>query len=68
MSVSDARLGASPAITESQGRARMSVLGTSQSPVANWVLAEESDSLMRIADRHVIENAEVGEVKFRHIH
>jgi hypothetical protein len=35
----------------------------------NWLLTgtEESDSLVRIADRHVIEDAEVGAVTFRHI-
>jgi hypothetical protein len=63
LSVSDTRLGAGAG-----GRQ----IGRSCPDIGSWyqLLAgtEESDSLVRIADRHVVENAEVGAVKFRHIH
>ena len=35
---------------------------------ASGAFGEESDSIVRIADRHVTENAAVGAVRFRHIH
>lgn len=68
MSVSDTWLGAGP-----RGRR----IGRSCPDIGSWVQArarrnwlltdtEESDGLVRIADRHVIENAEVGAVTFRH--